>query len=143
MPEHEPGSREASTMTAIDPDMVRSLLDSFYESVRQDTVLGPVFDPLIGDGWPAHIRKINEFWLTALRLSRSYKGSGFMAAHLRHESIREEHMQRWLELFAKAVAQEIPAEHRLAFLNVANAMAENLRISLQRRDDEALRPTLV
>jgi len=128
-------------MSAIDSDMVRALLDSFYNSVRRDAVLGPVFDPLIGEDWPAHISKITEFWLTALRLSRSYKGSGFMAAHLRHGSIREEHMQRWLELFAKAVEQEIAPEHRLAFLNVANAMAENLRISLERRDDGVLRPT--
>lgn len=141
MPEHELGSREAGAMTAIDGDMVGDLLDAFYASVRQDAVLGPVFDTLIGDDWPAHVRKITEFWLTALRVSRTYKGSGFMAAHLRHGSIREEHMQRWLVFFAKAVEQKIPAEHRLAFLNVANAMAENLRTSLQRRDDGALRPT--
>jgi hemoglobin len=64
--------------------LVRKVIFSFYDKVRHDPVLGPVFADAIGDSWDAHIERIMQFWLTATRLGRGYDGRNFMPAHLRN-----------------------------------------------------------
>jgi hemoglobin len=43
---------------------VRLLVDSFYEKVRGDNVLGKIFNDAIGDHWPEHLEKMYAFWQT-------------------------------------------------------------------------------
>jgi hemoglobin len=50
-------------------------------------VLGPVFAEAIGNDWAPHIEKINQFWLTATRLT-GYESARFLPAHMQHFSIR-------------------------------------------------------
>src|SRR5215213_5321400 len=63
--------------------LVREVIDAFYAKVRRDPILGPVFDDIIQDDWPAHLERITSFWLTATRLGLGYEGRGFMPAHLK------------------------------------------------------------
>jgi hemoglobin len=79
--------------------LIRQVIDAFYVKVRRDAALGPVFDAIIKDHWPAHIERICAFWLTATRLGSGYEGRAFMPAHLRHVSIRPELLPQWLVLF--------------------------------------------
>jgi hemoglobin len=121
-------------MNGLDADLVATLLDEFYDRVRQDRVLGPVFAEIIGQNWDAHMAKINSFWRTALRLDRSYPGRDFMPAHWRHTAIRTEHLPIWLKLFEEAVQRVVQEQARGEFLRIARAMAENLALGLDRRD---------
>jgi hypothetical protein len=54
-----------ATAVGLTEALVRRVIDAFYERVRRDAVLGPVFAEAIGDDWAPHIEKINQFWLTA------------------------------------------------------------------------------
>jgi truncated hemoglobin YjbI len=63
--------------------LIRTVILSFYEKVRRDLVLEPVFAEAIGDDWTPHIERIVLFWLTATGLQRGYEGRNFMPAHLR------------------------------------------------------------
>jgi len=121
-------------MNSLDADLVTTLLDDFYDRVRRDCVLGPVFTEIIGQNWDAHMARINSFWRTALRLDRSYPGRDFMPAHWRHAAIRAEHLPIWLKLFEEAVQNVVPEQARGEFLRIAQAMAENLALGLDRRD---------
>lgn len=80
---------------------VKLLVDSFYEKVRGDAVLGKVFNDAIGDRWPAHLEKMYAFWQTILLEEHTYYGSPFMP-HAKLP-IGEKHFDRWLALFDQTV----------------------------------------
>ena len=42
-------------------EKIRCLVDSFYESVRRDPLLGPIFEETIAD-WGAHLPTMYRFW---------------------------------------------------------------------------------
>lgn len=56
---------------------VKKLVDVFYEKVRQDQVLAPIFNEIIQDQWPKHLAKMYRFWQTILLKDLTYKGGSF------------------------------------------------------------------
>ena len=119
---------------SLTESLVRRVITSFYDKVRCDAVLGPVFAEAIGDDWDAHIERIVLFWLTATRLARGYDGRRFMPAHLRNRSIRVDQLPRWLELFRDTTAEQCPPRIASVLVDIAERMAETLEIGLARRD---------
>lgn len=116
--------------------LVRKVIFSFYDKVRHDPVLGPVFEDAIGDSWDAHIERIMQFWLTATRLGRGYDGRNFMPAHLRNPSIGSALLPRWLEIFRKTAAEHCSPQAASVLTDIAQRMAETLQIGLDRRDSK-------
>jgi hemoglobin len=116
--------------------LVRQVIDAFYEKVRRDAALGPVFDGIIGNDWPAHMERIASFWLTATRLGHGYEGRNFMPVHLEHASIRAELLPRWLDLFRGTARDLCPPDGAAVLIDIAERMADSIRISLERRDGE-------
>ena len=76
---------------------VKELVDRFYGKVREDTLLGPIFDTRIGDRWPEHLEKMYKFWQTVLLNEHTYYGSPF-APHAQLP-VDKAHFDRWLTLF--------------------------------------------
>lgn len=76
---------------------IKILVDFFYAAVREDEILGPVFEEKIGDLWPEHLEKMYRFWQTVLLAEHTYFGSPF-PPHARLP-IGKAHFERWLELF--------------------------------------------
>ncbi len=79
---------------------IRLLVDSFYDKVRQDQVLSPVFNEKIKE-WPPHLDKMYRFWQSILLGEHTYNGAPF----LKHMAlpIGPEHFHRWLALFYETV----------------------------------------
>ncbi|MBX9761047.1 MAG: group III truncated hemoglobin [Beijerinckiaceae bacterium] len=121
----------------IDEALLRALIGEFYARVRRDRELGPVFEAIIADRWPPHIEKILSFWMTATRAGAGYKGRDFTPAHLRHSAIRAAQLPRWLELFRATCADLCEPQAAVALIRIAEQMADNLQISLSRRDADA------
>ena len=114
--------------------LVRQVIDAFYVKVRQDPILGPVFNGIIKDEWPAHIERITAFWLTATRLGSGYDGRRFMPVHLAHAAIRAEQLPQWLLLFRETARQICPPAAADVLIDIAERMADSIRMSLARRD---------
>ena len=76
---------------------VRQLVHAFYDRVRNDPLIGPVFTEHVSD-WPSHLEKMVDFWSSTLRGTARFRGSP-MVTHNRLTGISETHFQRWLELF--------------------------------------------
>jgi hemoglobin len=114
--------------------LLREVVLSFYEKVRRDAVLGPVFAEAIGDDWDPHIERIMLFWLTATRLGRGYDGRSFIPTHVRNRSIRADQLPRWLALFRETAAEQCAPQAASVLIDIAERMAETLEISLGRRD---------
>lgn len=77
---------------------VRVLVDSFYEKVKIDELLAPVFGHV---DWPHHLPVMYDFWSSILLGDLSYNGSPF-SKHL-GLPITREHFTRWLKLFTENV----------------------------------------
>lgn len=116
---------------------IRRLIPAFYARVRQDPILGPVFDGIIGDRWPAHIETVNSFWLYVTRLDRSYNARNFIPAHLKHAAVRADLIPQWLALFRQTAEELCPAARAAALVDIAQRMASSLEISLNKRDGTA------
>ena len=78
-------------------DDIKKMVDSFYGKVRQDDLLAPIFDGVIGDKWPIHLEKMYRFWQTILLSDHTYYGSPF-PPHAKLP-INKNHFERWLQLF--------------------------------------------
>lgn len=84
-------------------DDIKLLVNSFYDEVRKDALIGPIFDEKINDRWPIHLEKMYRFWQTILLDERTYYGAPFPPhADLPVDS---EHFKTWLRLFNKTIDQ--------------------------------------
>lgn len=119
----------------LDEALLARVIDEFYRRVRADAQLGPVFNTIIGDRWGPHIEKIMSFWMTATRLGSGYRGRDFMPAHLGHARIRAEQLPQWLKLFRETCQDLCAPEEAAELVRIAEQMAENMAISLRRRDE--------
>ncbi len=55
-------------------DIVR-LVDAFYDRVRDDDVLGPIFSDVARVGWATHLPKMYNFWASILFGAGDFKGN--------------------------------------------------------------------
>ena len=72
-------------------ESISELVHAFYADVRQDALLGPVFDEALNGQWDEHLHRLVDFWSTVLLGSRSFKGNVLgkhMQVTLRGESRR-------------------------------------------------------
>lgn len=82
-------------------DDIKQLVDRFYDQVRTDTLLGPVFEARIQNRWPQHLEKMYTFWQTVLLGERTYDGSPFPPhAQL---PIDHQHFAQWMQLFTASI----------------------------------------
>jgi hemoglobin len=87
---------------------IQTLVDAFYEKVRGDSLLSPVFGQVIQDRWPEHLEKMYRFWQTVLLDERTYEGSPF-PPHSRLP-VNAEHFARWMKLFIETVDENFSGE---------------------------------
>lgn len=76
---------------------LETLVDRFYARVRQDPLIGPVFDEVAKVNWEEHLPKIVDFWEQLILDGRAYKGRPF-PPHV-PLGIEGKHFERWLMLF--------------------------------------------
>lgn len=74
------------------------MVNSFYDKVKTDPLLGPVFAQV---DWPNHLPIMHNFWSSMLLGDRSYFGNP-LQKHLPLK-INARHFERWLQLFKATV----------------------------------------
>ncbi len=53
---------------------VKILVIQFYEKIRSDKLLGPIFNATIKN-WPEHLKHLTDFWETQLFFVAKFKGN--------------------------------------------------------------------
>lgn len=102
-------------------DDIKLLVDTFYDKVREDQLIGPIFDERIQNRWPEHLAKMYTFWQTVLLGEHTYYGSPFPPhANL---PVEKEHFERWLSLFSQTLHQLFSGEIADEAMWRANKMA--------------------
>lgn len=95
---HEHATPSTSVPDLCSEDEVIALVHRFYDKVRADSLLGPVFDQHIDD-WDAHLSHLVDFWSAMLRGTRRFNGTP-MPKHMALRGLTPMLFQRWLALFA-------------------------------------------
>ena len=115
-----------------------TLVDSFYAKVREDDLIGPVFNCAIED-WPEHLVTLRAFWSSIMLTTGRYKGNP-MAAHLRQAGAIEPGMfDRWLDLWRETARDTLEDADAAAVIAKAERIAESLKLALYFRLDPASR----
>ena len=58
-------------------DQIIKLVDLFYGKVKEDNLIGPIFEDRIKGHWDKHLQKMYTFWQTVLLAEHTYYGSPF------------------------------------------------------------------
>ena len=104
---------------------IKRLVDRFYEKVRGDGLLGPIFNDIAKVDWNIHLPKLYAFWQTVLFGEGGFKGNP-LGVHfkLAAQTLMDwPRFQRWLELFCSTVDEMFFGEHAAHIKNAAADMA--------------------
>lgn len=114
----------------LDEDMVEAVVHGFYDEIRRDDLLGPVFADIIEpDRWPYHLAKMCDFWSATLLRTSRYEGRP-LPPHLAIPELGERHFRRWLQLFRATVRRVCPPEVAQIFMNRALRIAHSFRLAI-------------
>lgn len=86
----------ASRVLCTEEEII-ALVYGFYDRVRADAVLGPIFNTHI-DNWDHHLGKMVDFWSSLLLGSGTYRGTP-MPAHVALPDLNATMFGQWLALF--------------------------------------------
>lgn len=87
----------------ITEESIKELVNRFYQKVRNNKDLGPVFDKVIGEGdqdWEPHLERMYAFWSSVMLTSGRYHGNP-MQKHKDLPHFDEALFDTWLALFAE------------------------------------------
>lgn len=107
----------------IDEPMIERLVRSFYERIRRDAALGPIFAARVDD-WEPHLQRMFAFWSSVMRATGRYDGRP-MPKHV-NLPIDARHFDRWLELFAATAREVCPPAVAESFIERARTIAMSL-----------------
>jgi hemoglobin len=128
------------TKDIITLEDIKRLVDAFYEKVKQDKLLAPIFNERIQDRWPEHLKKMYAFWQTVLLDERTYFGSPFPPhAEL---PIDHSHFQRWIELFMLTADELFNGEKAYEAKWRASKMAELFESKIEHYKKQGFRNLL-
>ena len=108
---------------------VKILVDTFYDKVREDGLIGPIFNEQIGDRWPHHLAKMYTFWQTVLIGPHTYFGSPF-PPHAKLP-VEKMHFERWMELFTQTIDELFTGRIAEEAKWRAGKMAEMFQIKIE------------
>lgn len=121
-------------MTAEDPvkkpDLqgrpeIEKLVNTFYDRVRADAVLGHIFDKVAQTNWETHLPKMYAFWETVMFRNGGFTGNP-LAAHAKLVPLTDmgrDKFDHWLKLFCGTVDDLFLGEHADHIKNCAADMA--------------------
>jgi hemoglobin len=123
------------TDIAITEPALAGLVACFYGRVRQDPLIGPLFNDAIDD-WPRHLAKLSDFWSSVMLTSGRYKGNP-VVKHFAHSArITPAMFDRWLAIWRETTAERLPPEAAAQLQTKAERIAESLQLAIRFRPGE-------
>ena len=113
--------------TGIDEAMIQHLVYTFYDRVRADAVLEPIFAVRIVD-WEPHLQRMCAFWSSVTLMTGRYHGRPMQVhAPLRIDAA---HFDRWLAIFTATAQDVCPTPAAELFIEKAQLIAESLQLGI-------------
>lgn len=114
--------------TGLDEAILNELVHRFYDRVRADELLGPIFAAQI-DGWDPHLDRMVAFWSSVTLMTGRYHGAPVPA----HAGLPVEwrHFERWLALFRQTAREVCPPAGAAHVITAAERIARSLHVAVQ------------
>lgn len=115
------------------PQDIRLLVDSFYQKVQIDPLIGPIFNEIANIDWDAHLPKMYAFWENIVFNTHTYTGNP-MRVHVdlhQHFPLEKPHFDRWLLLFMETVEALFDGENTELVKHRAQSIATLIQIKTQ------------
>ena len=118
---------ELMARTGLDEALLTELVHRFYEKVRTDTVLGPIFAARI-EVWGPHLERMVSFWSSVALMTGRYHG----APVPKHADlpVTWAHFERWLALFRETARETCPPAGAAHVIERAERIARSLHIAV-------------
>lgn len=123
----------------VDEALIASVVHAFYDRIRRDEMLGPVFARAIPGDWGPHLAKMVDFWSSVLLATGRYDGRP-MPAHIkvdmaereaRHAALDDAHFQHWLLLFEATVTELCTPPVAALFMDRAQRIANSFLMGIR------------
>lgn len=84
---------------------IERLVNTFYDAVKTDSVIGYLFTDVARIKWEHHLPKMYDFWENILFYTGKYSGSPMIVHRELHQqsTMSEVHFEHWVELFTSTV----------------------------------------
>ncbi|XBQ15903.1 MAG: group III truncated hemoglobin [Oceanicaulis sp.] len=123
--------RAEADALGVDEAFIDQLVEAFYEKVRADAALGPVFAHAIGEDWAPHLATMKCFWSSIALGTGVYSGRPLPAHHKHVDRMAPEHFDRWLSLFRQTLEEMSESPAAVAFfMERAERIGERFRTLL-------------
>jgi hemoglobin len=109
-------------------DNIRDLVYVFYDRVRADATLGPVFEDALAGRWDTHLPKMCRFWASLVLGTKAYRGN-VQQAHQPLPGVEPKHFSHWLYLFLDTVESRYQPAAAVQFMEPALRIAQSLQLS--------------
>lgn len=119
--------RDMREQTRIDERLIEQLVRGFYARIREDSLLGPIFEARIVD-WEPHLQRMCAFWSSVTLASGLYHGQP-MRMHL-PLPVDARHFDRWLALFETTARELCSADAADYFMERARLIAQSLELGI-------------
>lgn len=113
--------------TGLDEAVLTTLVHRFYDKVRADDMLGPVFAARIDD-WTPHLARMVDFWSSVALMTGRYHGAP-IPLH-RNLPVKAAHFERWLALFRDTAREVCTPKGAAHVIERAERIARSLRIAV-------------
>ncbi len=111
---------------------IEQLINSFYDKVKVDAVIGYFFTEVIPVNWEKHLPVMYDFWENVVFYTGNYEGNPMQQHQQLHKKspMRMEHFQRWLLLFAETVDELYKGEKAELIKQRAASIATVMQIKI-------------
>jgi len=110
----------------LNTESIAALVHQFYDGVRADTELAPIFNAAIGSHWEPHLERMVDFWSTVMLGSRNFQGNVF-GKHMLLNGVEPEHFTRWLAMFEATAQRLFEPAIAAEFITTARRIAGSLQ----------------
>ncbi len=134
--------------TIDDREDISKLVHTFYAKIRNDELLGPIFNRHISEEqWPGHLQKLTDFWETNLFGTAKFKGNP-SAKHINvdknmNHSIDQTHFGVWLQLWFETIDQLFEGELAFKAKQSARKMSTGQFLTIWNNRPENKKPTSI
>ena len=111
---------------------IKLLVDTFYDKVKKDAVIGYLFNEVAKVNWEHHLPRMYEFWENVLFQTGSFTGNPMIAHTQLHQKspLSPEHFGRWQQLFLETINELFEGEYAELARQRAVSIATMMRIKI-------------
>jgi len=123
----------AEKFTEFTPENLRIFLSAFYDRVKTDDLIGPIFLDRLGteeDDWAPHMDRVVAFWSSVLLKTGEYHGKLVMV-HNAMPNLSMDHFRRWMQIFMATAPEYYAVSPTCDLMIKAQTMMRTLHTSYE------------